>query len=437
MHESFLSYIWQLQYFSKKDLRTIDGELIEIFHPGLLNTNSGPDFSNARIKIGSMNWVGNVEIHTLSSEWFTHHHDSNPAYDNVILHLVWQQDRPINRKDKTVLPTLELRRRVDESLIKTYRQLVTSSFSIPCERSIHTVSEMAKLSMLEKVLMERLERKADEVRELYKQNGNSWEETLYQLLARNFGFKINAEPFFQLAKLVPLKIVQKQADKLEQIEALLFGQAGFLEGTKGDEYFIRLQREHRLLIQKYSLHQNKMTKAQWRYLRLRPANFPSLRLAQFGALLHSYQNIFSAILAVEDIKSLVNLFSVSPSSYWLHHYQFFKKTKTAVHELGQSSIENIIINTVIPVWVAYGKINDEQHWIDLAVNILQQLPAEENKITRLWKAIGFATLHSFDSQGLIELYNNFCQQKNCLNCNIGASLIKPYKADISADNNIH
>ncbi|NOT74302.1 MAG: DUF2851 family protein [Cyclobacteriaceae bacterium] len=427
MHESFLSYLWQLQYFDKRDLKTTDHEKIEIYHPGFINTNAGPDFSNSRIKIGSMDWVGSVEIHTVSSEWFAHHHDTDRAYDNVILHLVWQHDKEIVRTDNTILPTLELKGRVDESLIKTYRQLVSSSFSIPCQRSIMNVEGLTRLSMIEKAMLERLERKAIEITAIYSQNGNSWEETFYQLLARNFGFKINSEPFFQLAKLLPLKIIQKQADKKEQVEALLFGQAGFLEPTKGDEYFLKLRREHILLTQKYSLLQNKMSKAQWRFLRLRPANFPSLRLAQFASILHSRQNIFSAILGLEDIKSIANLFSVTVSDYWLHHYQFSKQSKSDVHELGKSSIENIIINTIVPVWVAYGRMTHEQRWIDLSVHILQQLPAEENNITRAWKGVGMDANNSFDSQGLIELYNNFCQQKNCLNCTIGASLMRPAK----------
>lgn len=425
MHESFLHYIWQMQYFNKRELRTIEGEDIIIFNPGILNLNAGPDFSNARIKIGSIDWVGSVEIHTQSSEWFNHHHDGDRAYDNVILHLVWQHDKPITRNDKTLLPTLELRGRVDESLIKTYRQLVNSSFAIPCQRSLPEVDNLIKLSMMEKALMERLERKANEVKELYKQNENSWEETFYQLLARNFGFKINAEPFFQLAKSLPLKTLLKHADKQEQIEALLFGQAGFLEANKGDEYYLRLQREHRILIQKYSLQQSKMSKAQWRFLRLRPGNFPSLRLAQLGALIHHRQNLFSSVLHCGNIKSLVELFTVDASDYWLGHYQFAKRSKSQGHTLGQSTIESMIINAVVPVWVAYGRMMDEQRFVDQAVDVLQQLPAEQNKITRVWKDAGIQTNSSFDSQALIELFNNFCQKRNCLNCNIGACLVHP------------
>lgn len=425
MQESFLHYIWQMQYFDKKELRTTRGEKIEIFNAGILNTDAGPDFANARIKIGELDWVGSVEIHTESSAWLDHHHDNDPAYDNVILHVVWNMDKEIVRRDKTLLPTLTLKGRVDESLIKTYRQLINSSFSIPCQRSLPAVNEITRISMLEKALMQRLERKADEVRVLYQQNGNSWEETFYQLLARNFGFKVNAEPFFQLARTLPLKILLKQADKQEQIEALLFGQAGFLEVRKGDEYYLKLQREHRLLMQKYSLQQSKMSKSQWRFLRLRPANFPSLRLAQFGAVIHRRQNLFSEILQNQDRRSLTELFTANPSSYWLSHYQFSKKSKSPVHELGKASIDMLIINTVVPTWVAYGRRIDEQRFIDQALTVLQQLPGEENKIIRTWKDVGFTTRTSFDSQALIELFTNFCQRKSCLDCNIGASLVRP------------
>ena len=405
----------------------MEGEEIGIFNQGTLNSNAGPDFSNARIKIGAIDWIGNVEIHTQSSEWNHHHHEQDKAYDNVILHLVWQHDRAIQRTDKTFLPTLELRGRVQESLIYTYRKLVNSAFSIPCRRSLPGIDELIKLSMMEKALMSRLERKADEVKALYRQNENNWEETFYQLLSRNFGFKINAEPFFQLAKSLPLKTLLKQGDKLDQIEALLFGQAGFLEGAKGDEYYLKLKREHRLLTQKYSLQQAKMSKAQWRFLRLRPGNFPSLRLAQLGGIIHYRKNLFSSVLHCEDLKSLVELFSVNPSDYWLGHYQFTEKSKSEWHTLGQASILSVIINTVVPVWVAYGKMMDEHRYVDQAIKILQQIPAEENKITKTWKEAGISTQSSFDSQALIELFNNFCQKKNCLNCNIGACLVRPPK----------
>jgi hypothetical protein len=279
--------------------------------------------------------------------------------------------------------------------------------------------------MLEKSLFQRLERKADEVLLHYRQNENNWEETFYQLLARNFGFKINAEPFFQLAKLLPLKILMKHSDQLVQLEALLFGQAGFLDGAKGDEYYKVLQREHRLLMQKYSLQQTRMSRSQWRYLRLRPANFPSLRLAQFAALLHQRRNLFSAVLECDNVNSFLQLFTVPTSPYWLSHYQFSKESGGDGHDVGLGSRQNIFVNTMVPVWVAYGKQTDQQVYIDKAVEALQQLPAEENKITRTWNDVGMSARTAFDSQALVELYNSFCLQKNCLHCTVGTSLMHP------------
>lgn len=414
-----------MQYFNKKDLRSTAGDMIEILDSGTLNTHAGPDFASARLRIGEMEWMGSVEVHTHASAWIEHHHEKDKAYDNVILHLVWQNDCDIYRNDRTLVPALELKGRVDEGLIKTYRQLVGSSFSIPCQRSLPGVPELIKISMMEKALFQRLQRKAGEVLTMFGDNRNNWEETFYQLLGRNFGFKVNAEPFFQLTRLLPLRMLMKQGDKLEHLEALLFGQAGFLDPTRGDDYFLMLKREHKLLSQKYSLQQNKMSKSQWRFLRLRPANFPSLRLAQFAAVLHRHQNLFSSVMECSGVKDLLNLFAVPTQQYWTHHYQFARKSKGAVHDLGQSSGENIIINTVIPVWVAYGKQTDQQGYIDRAVEVLQHLPAEENKILRTWNALGIKVQTAFDSQALLELFNNFCEPKGCLNCAIGTSLMHP------------
>jgi hypothetical protein len=427
MHESFLHYLWQMQYFDKRDLVTTSGEKVEIFSQGFLNTNAGPDFSNARIKIGAIGWVGTVEIHVNSSQWFEHHHERDRAYDNVILHLVWKHDREILRCDKTILPTLEIRSRVDPSLIRTYQQLISSSFSIPCKKSLSAVSDITRFSMFDKALLQRIERKASDVIALYGQNNNDWEETFYQLLAKSFGFRLNGDPFMQLASLLPLKFLRRHGNNLEQIEALLFGQAGFLDRRKGDSYYLKLKREHGVLALKYSLADKKMSRSQWKFHRLRPANFPPLRLAQFSSLLYRRQAIFSEALEANSYGELVSLFSNTPSPYWLEHYQFGKASGKTTHEFGISSIHNILINTVTPVLAAYGRQHDNQAFVDRAISILQAIPSEENRITKTWKAVGMCARSAFDSQALIELYNNFCRKNSCLNCNIGASLIRPQR----------
>jgi Protein of unknown function (DUF2851) len=425
MNESFLYYIWQLQYFDKNDLEARSGEKIEVFNPGTLNTHSGPDFSNAKVMIDGISWAGNVEIHTRSSDWREHHHDTDEAYENVILHVVWQDDLPVYRNDKTILPTLELKSRIDESLIHSYKKLVHNPFTIPCQNSFPRVDEVLKVSMLDRALMQRLESKAGQVIDALKQNNHDWEETAYQLLARNFGFKVNNEAFQRLGRSLPYKILLKHGDKPVQIEALMFGQAGFMDIAIGDEYYKVLRREYKVLGQKYGLYQKKLARAQWRFLRLRPANFPTVRLAQFSALVQKQRNIFSKIIEAQNYESLFELFSVHQSDYWRRHYQFNRKAKQLVPVLGKSSIDNILLNTVTPLLVAYGKFNDLQHFVDRAGLILQFVPAESNAIIKAWKEVGYSAKTSFDSQGLIELYNNYCQRRNCLNCSIGASLVKP------------
>jgi hypothetical protein len=424
MNESFLHYLWQFQYFDRSDLRSSEGEPITVLKIGYLNSNAGPDFADAKIKIDGIDWAGTVEIHIKSSDWQAHHHEMDAAYENVVLHVVWENDKPVFRKDKTQIPTLELKNRVDPSLLKEYKKLINSPSPIACERSFAQVEDAIKLSMLDRALMQRLEHKASIVDEILKLNQGDWEETCYQLLAKNFGFKVNADPFYQLAKSLPHKIIQKQ-NSLLQVEALLFGQAGMLETKTKDEYITNIFQEYKLLAQKYSLHNARLTPSQWRFLRLRPPNFPTVRIAQFASLLYSSKNIFSQLIGAHSFPSVLKFLSVEQSVYWNTHYRFGKKAKGAVSTMGASSVQNIIINTVAPLLVAYGKYKDEQMFIDRAVEFLQQLPAEENKITRIWSALGLKVKTAFDSQSLIELYNNFCQKRQCLNCSVGISILKP------------
>jgi Protein of unknown function (DUF2851) len=425
MNESFLQYLWQFQYFNKSDLQTTTGEKVEIFKQGVLNTNSGPDFSNAKIKIGSIEWAGNVELHTKASGWTDHKHDDDAAYENVVLHVVWQNDKKIIRKDGSHLPTLELKDRVDQTLIHHYRKMIDSGLQIPCENSLESINDITRLSMLDKALVERLQFKSQFVRELLKDNNNDWEETCYQVVAKNFGFKVNSDPFLQLARNLPYKILLKHTDHLLQVEALLFGVAGFLEGGIQDEYFIKLQKEFKLLSTKYSLEEKKLNPVQWRFLRLRPANFPTVRIAQFASMIAGTRGVFSKFIEAKDYADLANVLNVDQSTYWLNHYRFGKKANAVVNSLGQSSLDNVIINSVAPLMVAYGIEKADQEYIERAQKILQQVGAENNKITRVWNAVNWKVKTAFDSQALIELFNNYCQQKNCLNCTIGASILRP------------
>lgn len=425
MNESFLHYIWQFQYFDKTDLRSSTGEEIVIFDPGFRNSHSGPDFFNAKVRIDSIEWAGSVEIHIHASGWREHKHQEDAAYENVVLHVVWEENEKIIRKDGTLLPTLELKKRVPPSFVLQYKRIIHSRTRIPCANAFPSVPGIIRISMLDKALMARLEKKATVVLDALKKNNGDWEETCYQMLCRNFGFKVNTDPFLQLAQSLPYRLLMKHGDRLEQIEALIFGQAGFLQETIADEYYRLLKREYALLAKKYHLERLQMRKAQWRFLRLRPANFPTIRLAQLASVLYHKKNLFSAIISTTSWKEMIPLFSVKPSAYWLYHYRFFKKQKKEIPSLGKMSIENIVINSIVPMLVAYGKAKDDQRFTDRAVQLLQDTPSEKNNILESWEALGLVSRTAFDSQAMIELHNSFCLRRRCLECNIGFALLQP------------
>lgn len=425
MSESFIHYLWQFQYFSKSSLQTTQGEEIVVFHPGFKNTHAGPDFYQSRIRIGELEWVGSVEIHIHSSSWQTHNHNVDQAYENVVLHVVWSDDKPVKRIDGSFIPTLELKNRVDDVLHLTYKKLMSSPEEIPCATSFGKISDLTKFSMLDRALSERLEIKAERVNQTLLRNNNNWEETVYQVLAKNFGFHVNADPFLQLAQNLPYKIILKHRDKLVQIEALLFGQAGFLQEAKHDEYTSILMREYDVLSRKYGLGNGRLSTSQWKFLRLRPANFPTIRLAQFAWLLFTQRNLFSNLIETATDMRWKTFFHLHQSTYWLHHYQFNKETEDEIPTFGQMSVDNVLINSLVPILVAYGKSKDDQMLVDRAITILQQVKSESNKITRLWTSLGLKSKNAFDSQAMIELHNNFCLKHRCLECMMGVSLIKP------------
>lgn len=424
MSELFLHYVWQFQYFNKAGLVTTTGEPVHIFSPGHRNSDGGPDFHNAKIRLADMQWVGSVEIHIGSSGWRQHHHDVDAAYDNVILHVVWKDDAPVISRDGVLIPTIELEGRVDERLIETYKGLLNNALEIPCSPRLPAIKRVTLYSTLDRVLTIRLENKSRDVRDLLHSNRGNWEETCYQLLARNFGFKVNADPFLTLARMLPYTLVMKHNDKLLQMEALFFGVAGFLTGETENEYQEVLHREYNLLRKKYRLDHVEMNKAQWKFLRLRPANFPTLRIAQFVSILHYRKNLFSGILH-EDVEDLVKFFDTPPSSFWQTHYNFSHASKHKDAQLGVSSIHNVIINTVVPLYACYSAVKDDEAYMDKALRILYALPTESNVITRRWAEFSIKSRNAFDSQALLELYNSFCSRHRCLDCNIGASLVKP------------
>ncbi len=423
--ESFLHYLWQYQYFRKSELRSTEGEEVIVFHPGIHNHDAGPDFSQSRIRIGNIDWTGNVEIHHRSSEWHAHRHHQDPAYDNVILHVVWQDDKPVYARDASRIPTLELKERVEESLIVKYRKVVLQPDEIPCRRSFSQVSDIVKLSMLDRVMISRLERKTEPLKSDLEQTKGDWEEVAYRALARNFGFKVNQDAFGQLGRSLSYRILQKHLDHRNQVEALAFGIAGFLDKQSGDPYFTLLKKEFGFLASKYDLTLDSMKRSQWKFLRLRPGNFPTVRIAQWTALLFSGHSLLSSFLELSSVRELRAYMQAPLSDYWTTHFTFGKESTSASHVLGESSADLIIINTVVPLLAFYGLYHQEQTWVDRAEKLLHELPAENNAITRRWGSLKLVMKSAFDSQASVELYQNFCRRKNCLRCAIGASLIKP------------
>ncbi len=420
MGESFLQFLWKHQLHINHNLKTTDGLAVQTLSTGFHNTDSGPDFFNAKIKIDETIWAGNVEIHTKSSDWFLHNHQNDKAYDNVILHVVKENDKPAINTRKQTIPTLILpyEKRIEEN----YSELMKSKGWIACHNEIKNIESISWQLWVHSLMIERLESKTDEIIKQLEHNKNDWNETFYQFLARNFGFKTNALPFEMLAKAIPLSILGKHKNNLFQLEALLFGTAGLLnEELIGDDYFLALRKEFGFLFRKY--HLKPLESHIWKFLRLRPSNFPTIRIAQFARLIHYSSALFSRLIELEDLKQIKKLFDTNASEYWDTHYRFNKESKKQVKHLGDNSFHNIVINTLLPFLFVYGDHHNKQHLKDRALEILEQIPAEKNSVISKWEQLGLSVQSSFDSQALIQLKNCYCNAKNCLNCPIGTKLI--------------
>ncbi|HEK18993.1 MULTISPECIES: DUF2851 family protein [unclassified Mucilaginibacter] len=423
--EDFLHYVWQFRLFNRINLRTTEGEELEILSVGLHNTHAGPDFQNARVRVGDTVWAGNAELHISSSEWEKHGHSADGAYDNVILHVVYNDDMPLLRADGKRVPTLELKDRISAELYNRYHGLVFGNQSIiPCEGSIKHVDGLTMQNWLTRILVERLEKRSQAVIAALQHNRGDWEETFYQYLAANFGFKVNALPFELLAKSLPQQLLAKHKNSPLQIEALIFGQAGFLEMEQEDDYPRSLQAEYQFLRKKYQL--TPVDNHLWKFLRMRPQNFPTIRLAQFAALVAKSNHLFSGILEAKEISELRGLFANIPvNPYWETHYRFNKESKPSAKTLGASSIDTLLLNTVALFLFCYGKHLSLQHYVSRALKLLESLPAEQNNITDDFVNLGLKIGSAFESQALLELKNNYCNHKKCLQCGVGIKILKP------------
>ena len=422
MREHFLHYLWRMKRFHLENLQTTEGEPLQITHFGQANYHAGPDFLNARIKVGDTLWAGNVEMHLKASEWTLHKHQEDKAYDNVILHVVLEEDQPIFRNGGQRIPCLELKQRIPPKIAKTYQALIHNEYWIPCQHQFHNVSETTKNLWLDRLLVERLEQKTVHIAERLQQNKNAWEEAFYQILARNFGLKVNAEPFELLAQSTPLKIFAKHKNNRFQIEAILFGQAGLLEADFKDDFPKALQKEYQFLRKKYDLQAIKG--ASWRFLRLRPTNFPTIRIAQFANLIHQSVHLFSKILEAENVQHIEALFQVELSEYWNTHYIFDKKSLKRKKTLGKSTIHLFIINTIVPFLFLYGSQKSIATYKDKALRFLEELKPEQNHIIKKWKNLGLSPKSAYQTQALLQLKNEYCAKKRCLECAIGDAILK-------------
>lgn len=422
MRESFLHFLWRTRRFNAQNLLTTQVQSIEIQVLGEQNTNAGPDFFNARLRIGDTNWAGNVEMHLRSSEWHTHGHSNDPAYDNVILHVVLEEDQPILRSNGERIPCLELKGRIPPKLLENYERLEHEQAWIPCEHFFQKVPEIVRLNWLDRLLVERLELKTNAIAEALKATNNHWEEAFYRMIARNFGLKVNMEPFEALARSLPLLTLSKHKSSLLQVEALIFGQAGFLAENQVDDWPKELAREYQHLAHKHGL--SPLPLNQWKFLRLRPANFPTVRLAQFAALIHQSAHLFSKIMEARNLRELENLFQVQPSLYWKNHFQFNKPSIHRDKPLGRDFIHLLVINTIVPFLFHYGKSKDLEEPQKRALALLEELPPESNVILEGWSVLGVNARNAFQTQALIHLKTRYCDQKRCLECAIGTSILK-------------
>jgi hypothetical protein len=420
MTERLFQFIWQFQYFSKKSLTTVDGGLVHIIHPGHLNANQGPDFAEAKINIAGTLWAGNVELHVNASAWHLHGHSTDKNYSNIILHVVWLNDAIITDGNGQPIATLELQPYVPVIMLQKYEQLMQSQGFIPCENHLPVLSGIAWFSWKERLAVERLARKAKDVLGLLNESKGHWEEVFWWALAKNFGTPVNAGVFQEIAKSVSINILAKHKNQLNQLEALLFGQAGLLGAAFKDDYPVMLQKEYIFLAKKYRL---LAVNKQPDFLRMRPANFPTVRLAQLAVLIQQSSHLFSRIKDAATVAEVQALLNVTANDYWHYHYNFDDAGNYSPKNLGRQMVNNIIINTVIPVLFAYGVNHNEQRFKDLPVKWLLQLPPEQNNITRKWKEKEVLNQNALDSQALIELKKNYCDHRLCLDCAVGNKII--------------
>lgn len=421
MKERLLQFIWQMQYFNKDALCTDQDEPLQIVSPGQLNDNQGPDFLNAQIKIGNTTWAGSIEIHIHASDWKQHQHDADIHYQNVILHVVWQNDYDVNYQTGQSIPTLTLQHRVSNILLAHYEQLMNATSHIPCSALIHTVSALHWQSWKTRLVIERLERKTELVFRQLTENNHHWQTVFWWQLAANFGIPVNKACFEAIARSIPVTTLARHKNQIHQVECFLLGQAGLLNAKFEEKYPIMLQKEYRFFQKKYG----------WvpvhipiKFHRIRPNNFPGIRLAQLAMLIHQSSHLLSKFIATDGLKEARLLLQVTANDYWNDHYVFDQPVAYNKKTVGDEMVNNVMINTVIPMLFAYGHLEAKPEQKTKAIRWLEELGTEVNKITKKWKTLGVTNNNAWHSQALTELTMQYCLEKNCLHCAIGAQILK-------------
>lgn len=422
MQEAFLHYIWKYKKFRHYNLKTTQGEVVELINTGEHNQGAGPDFFNARLEIEGQQWAGNVEIHLKSSDWYAHSHELDKTYDNVILHVVWEHDTDVFSKDNMPIPTLELRHFVDGELLLNYNKLAASKPKwIYCQDDFSEVDDFIINNWLERLYLERLERKCLELESLLKASKNNWEAVLFKLLSKNFGLKVNGEAFLSLANSLEWQTIAKLSSSRQQLEAVLFGQAGLLDEEILDPYYLQLQKEYRFLKHKFSLSNQGVLPIQ--FFRLRPLNFPTIRLAQLAAVYNNHKNVFSAIMEIKTKEMAYEFFEVSVMPFWKNHYSFKSISKTSSKHLTKQFVDLLLINTLIPFQYAFSK-HIGKHIGENLLSFALSIDSEKNSIVDKFNSLKEFTKSSMHSQALIQLKTEYCDNQKCLQCAIGNFVLK-------------
>lgn len=424
MTEEFLHFLWRFNLIRPNHLFTEEGQEIRLIKAGDYNQDAGPDFQHAQLFIDDVQWVGQVEMHLNSSDWYAHKHQNDSAYNNVILHVVWRDDKPVKNREGQTIPTLVLERKVPKQLISKYQAIQENKDELPCSHFLSSVERLVKISMLDRVVMERLTRKADEIYDAWEKNGKDWRQTFYQVLLKGFGFKVNKAAMSYLADALPISVLLKHRDQLIELEALLLGTAGLLDGVEKDDYHRDLKKVYEPLARKFQLIDRKLEVVNWKYSKLRPPNFPEVRLVQFAALIHSHGDMFQTVFEMRSAGDVKLLFRLPNSQYWQKHYRLGVAAPSKLSGIGSQSINILCLNTVVPMMVAYGKHKGVDEFANRALEILESMPGEDNTIVRSMTVSGFTCNSALDSQGLLELKSQYCQKKKCLDCQIGVSVLK-------------